>query len=92
MIFPQTGEVPEFNLNKKIFKVEYWPRMVKYWLRMVKYWLRMVKYWHRMVQYWLLDGEVLAFGWVNSGPEMMPEELGTFLEKNKTIGWLYEQN
>ena len=66
--------------------------MVKYWLRMVKYWLRMVKYWHRMVQYWLLDGEVLAFGWVNSGPEMLPEELGTFLEKNKTNGWLYRQN
>ena len=45
-----------------------------------------------MVQYWLLDGEVLAFGWVNSGPELLPEELGTFVEKNKTNGLLYRQN
>ena len=78
MIFPQTGEVPDLNLNKKLFKVEYWPRMVKYWLRMVKY--------------WLLDGEVLALGWVNSGPETLPEELGTVLGGNKANGWLYRQN
>ena len=86
MIFPQTGEVPEFNLNNKIFKVEYWPWMVKHWLRMVKYWHRMVKYWHWMVQYWLLDGEILAFGWVNSLPEMLPEDLGTFFFRLKIEG------
>jgi hypothetical protein len=41
-----------------------------------------------MVKYWLLDGAVLASGWVNSGPEKM----GTVLENNKTNGWLYRQN
>jgi hypothetical protein len=27
------------------------------------------------------DGVVLASGWVNSGPEMLPEKLGAVLEK-----------
>ena len=32
-------------------------------------------YW--MVQYWPPDGSVLAYGWVNSGPEMLPKEFET---------------
>ena len=36
-----------------------------------------------MVKYWLRDGKLLASGWVNSGPEMLPEKFGTVLEKNK---------
>ena len=47
---------------------------------------------HWMVKYWTLDGEVLAPGWVNSGPEMLLEKLGTVLEKNKTNGWFCRQN
>ena len=42
-----------------------------------------------MVKYWLPDGKVLASGWVNSGPEMLPEKLGTVLEKIKqTAGFV----
>jgi hypothetical protein len=48
----------------------------------------MVKYWPQMVNYWTLDGEIQASGWVKSVPEMLPEKLGTVLErKNKTNGW-----
>jgi hypothetical protein len=48
----------------------------------------MVKYWPQMVKYWTSDGVLLApgwylaSGWVNSGPEMLPEKLGAVLEKN----------
>ena len=37
-----------------------------------------------MVKYWLPYCDVLASGWVNSGPEILPEKLGTVLEKNIT--------
>ena len=44
-----------------------------------------------MVTYWPLDGKVLASEWVNSGPEMLKEEL-VILAQNKTNGWVYRQN
>jgi hypothetical protein len=41
-----------------------------------------------MVKYWLLDDEVLASRLVNSGPEMLPEKLGTVFEREKLNKWL----
>ena len=43
----------------------------------------MVKYWLWMVKYWFPDGKVMASGWVNLGPEMLPEKLGTVFEREK---------
>ena len=38
-----------------------------------------------MVKYRLPDGKILAFGWVNSGPKMLPEKLGTVSRKRKQM-------
>jgi hypothetical protein len=37
-----------------------------------------------MLKYWLTDGKVLASGWVNSGPEILPKSFGE--KKQKTAG------
>ena len=69
-----------------------WPHSVEYRQQMVKYRAQMVKLRNWMMKYWASDGAVQAFGWIISGLEILPEELGNFLEKNKTNGWLYRQN
>ena len=41
-----------------------------------------------MVKYWLMDGEVMATRWVNTGPEMPLEKLETVFGENTTNSWL----
>jgi hypothetical protein len=45
-----------------------------------------------MVKYWSPDGEVLASGCDNSGPEMLTEEFEILLGQMNANGWLCRQN
>ena len=69
------------------------PLELKYWTWSLKYWPWSLKYWSWSLEYWPLEPWILAIGAINTGnqsyifgPEMLPEDVQTFLKKMKSIG------